>query len=309
MKTIVVSGARSNVGKTTTAKKIVRLLHGAIYIKIGHGKEKPNQEGKFFHTGATFNDIISKHGEAPFLIIESNAILNEITPDLLIYLTGDSQKPSAKKAKGIADIIRGKHVDERILSDLARALSIEESTIRKIAWISGARPSPSTAIILASGKSKRTGHGKAFLSIVEKEVIATAYQSLSKIFDDVIIVTSSENSGRFKGMRTVSDKMPGQGFLMSIVTGLKASDTEVNFITACDIPEISTHLIYDLFAFSEDYDIVVPSFEGDFKEPLFGVYKKSVILKAVRMLSENRRGVDSIFSLVNTKVLSVNNSE
>jgi len=89
MKTIVISGARSNVGKTTAAKKIVRLLPGSRYIKIGHGKEKPGQEGEFFHTGITFSDIISKHGDASFLIIESNAILNEITPDLLIYLTGD----------------------------------------------------------------------------------------------------------------------------------------------------------------------------------------------------------------------------
>ncbi len=146
MKTIVISGASSNVGKTTVAKSIVRLLPGAIYIKIGHGKEKPGQEGEFFHIGTKFSDIISKFGNAPFLIIESNSILNEITPELLVYLTGDSQKPSAKKAEEMADIRRGERIDASKISDLARSLSVEESTIRKIAWISGARPSPPIAI-------------------------------------------------------------------------------------------------------------------------------------------------------------------
>jgi len=194
------------------------------------------------------------------------------------------------------------------LSDLARSLSIEKSAVRKIAWISGARPSPSTAIILAGGKSTRMGHDKAFLPIGKKSVIESVYQSLSEIFDDVIVAASRENRGQFQGMKSVSDKIAGQGPLMGIVTGLEASDSEVNFITACDIPEINIPLIYDLFAYSEDYDIVVPSFEEDFKEPLFGIYRKSVIPAAERMLSEHRRSVDSIFSSVNTKILSVNNS-
>jgi len=309
MKTIVISGASSNVGKTAAAKKIARLLPGSKYIKIGHGKEKPNQEGEFFNIGTPFSDIVSKHGNAPFLIIESNSILNEITPEILIYLTGDSQKPSAKKAEEIADIKRGDRVDALKISDLAMSLSVDESIIRKIAWISGARPSPLTAIILAGGKSTRMGCEKALLSMGGKSVIASINLSLSKIFDEVIVVTSRENRCKFKGMKTVCDKVSGLGPLMGIVTGLKESKTELNFITACDIPEINTQLIYELFAFSEDHDIVVPSFKEEFKEPLFGVYKKYVIGAAERMLSEHRRRVDSIFSLVNTKIISVENSK
>jgi molybdopterin-guanine dinucleotide biosynthesis protein A len=308
MKTIVISGACSNVGKTTAAKKIARLLPGSRYIKIGHGKEKPGQTGEFFHTGTTFSDIFSKHGDAPFLIIESNTILNEITPDLLVYLTGDSQKSSAKKAEEQADLRRGERVDEKKVSDLVRSLSVEKSIVRKIAWISGARPSPATAIILAGDKSRWMRHDKAFLPIEKEPAIASVYQSLSEIFDDVIVVASGEKSCRFKGMKYVSCKMPEQGPLIGIVTGLKVSNSEINFITAWDIHELNISLIYDLFACSEDYDIVIPSFEKDFREPLFGVYKKSVIHVAERMLSEHRRSVDSIFSSVNTKILSVNNS-
>ena len=40
MKTIVISGARSDVGKTTLAEKIGGVLPGSVIVKLGHGEEK-----------------------------------------------------------------------------------------------------------------------------------------------------------------------------------------------------------------------------------------------------------------------------
>lgn len=88
MLTIVISGAYSNIGKTTLANNIQLALGDACVeiIKIGHNKAKPSKSTLLFHSCDKALEHISTLQKVDYLIIESNAILKFIDPDLVIYL-------------------------------------------------------------------------------------------------------------------------------------------------------------------------------------------------------------------------------
>lgn len=138
MKVIVVSGARSNVGKTQLSRALCELLPGAVRIKIGHHARKPGGDDFLYPIGTSFSTIAAEHGNTPFLIIESNRILEKITPECAIYLPAENPKPSAEIAVKKADIIRGEPVPVSRTSVLAKRMECDENIIRKIVELSGA---------------------------------------------------------------------------------------------------------------------------------------------------------------------------
>ncbi len=138
MKTLVISGAHSNVGKTGLAENLCSLLRYAVHVKIGHGIEKKGHGNIFYRNGTSYEDIISENSDARFLIIESNSILCEITPDCAIYLSGGLPKPGAAQAERKADIIRGKTVRRETVDTLAGRLGIDRKTVTEMIRLAGA---------------------------------------------------------------------------------------------------------------------------------------------------------------------------
>jgi len=137
MKVIVVSGARSNVGKTGLSRALCKLLPDAVRVKIGHHAWKPGGDQHFYPMGTPFSAIAAEHRSARFLIIESNTILDEITPECTIYLPADNPKPSAARAMKKADIIRGEAIPPSKIAVLAERMECDETVIRAIVELSG----------------------------------------------------------------------------------------------------------------------------------------------------------------------------
>jgi hypothetical protein len=133
MKTIVISGARSDVGKTTLAEKVGRLLPGSVVVKLGHGKEKEDMGNVFYHAGTPFTKVAADNPEAAFLIIESNRVLEEIEPDIAIYLPADDPKPSAANAEERADLVRGREFTDDMVQLVAGRLGIGDGPAAEIA--------------------------------------------------------------------------------------------------------------------------------------------------------------------------------
>jgi hypothetical protein len=132
MKTVVISGARSNIGKTTLAERICSLLPGSVCVKLGHGERKEEMSNVFLHPGTPFERIVEENPEADFLVIESNRILEELEPDLAVYLPADDPKPSAALARERADLVRGgggDASDTRLVSD---RLGVDTATAAEI---------------------------------------------------------------------------------------------------------------------------------------------------------------------------------
>jgi molybdopterin-guanine dinucleotide biosynthesis protein A len=287
MKTIVVSGARSEVGKTTLAKELVALLPGSAFVKIGHHPKNNSKGDLLYPMGTSFRELCLRHGDSSYLIIESNSILNEVSPDCAIFLDAENPKPSAAMAKKKANLISGKCADAATIKALSGRLGIDVITMRRIAWLSGARPSPLTVIILAGGKSTRMGTNKALLTVNGITLVERLIKLFRPLCDHVLVCTGA-TSAFSNAFPTVADQYPELGPISGIHAGLAASKTENNFVIACDIPHVNLGVMNKLLAFSEEYDIAAPCFQNSQPEPLFAFYHKRVAEIALRLLLKRK---------------------
>ncbi|WHY77517.1 molybdenum cofactor guanylyltransferase [Neobacillus sp. WH10] len=139
------------------------------------------------------------------------------------------------------------------------------------------------AIILAGGKSSRMGTNKALLKINEKSNIERIADKLKLLFDDIILVTNDSEQYKFLGIKMVPDDYPGMGPLAGVHAGLLASDYDVNFIVACDMPFVSTELAEVLVNNCGHYDAVIPVINGK-QHPLFAVFQKRAAEEAANCI-------------------------
>ncbi|MBN2681552.1 MAG: molybdenum cofactor guanylyltransferase [Bacteroidales bacterium] len=161
-----------------------------------------------------------------------------------------------------------------------------------------------SAIILAGGQSSRMGYiNKSLLKINGIPMIQFIAQQLENHFDEIIIGANEPELYPFLPYRIIPDLAKGQGPLMGILSCLKASNSSLNFITACDIPVINTNLIHYMFSFASGFDIVMPKDNNNKTEPLFAVYSKNNIEFAEKVINENKRKIVEILQFANTKFI------
>jgi molybdopterin-guanine dinucleotide biosynthesis protein A len=152
-----------------------------------------------------------------------------------------------------------------------------------------------TAIIMAGGSSTRVGQDKSLLKVAGKPMIKHIYDQLLPHFDQILVSTNDPGKYGFLGADIVADRVADQGPLMGIATAMEASVNEVNFVTACDIPRIDTFLLRRMLRECRDYDIVVPRWGETQYEPLFAVYRKSVLETMNKLLDSGRRKIDEVY--------------
>lgn len=163
------------------------------------------------------------------------------------------------------------------------------------------------AVILAGGKSSRMGmkEDKALLKVSGLHLIEKIARELGPYFHEIIISTNAEtvHNYAFLPYRTAVDPQLNQGPLMGILSGLRVSDHDVNFVIACDIPEIDLPFIREMADFTGDYDIVVPVTGNEKYEPLFAFYHRRVIPKIEELLNRGVRKIIELFSLCRVKYI------
>jgi molybdopterin-guanine dinucleotide biosynthesis protein A len=161
------------------------------------------------------------------------------------------------------------------------------------------------AIILAGGKSTRMEEDKALLTISGLRLIEKITRDIEPYFQEIIISTSPETIHRytFLPLRTAVDKESHQGPLGGILTGLQASQYPVNFVIACDIPEIHIPFLQMMMMFTGEYDIVVPVTGEDKFEPLFAFYHRRLIPKIRDLLKQGIKQVLKLLPLCRVKYI------
>lgn len=138
-------------------------------------------------------------------------------------------------------------------------------------------PEPAAAIIIAGGASRRMGYDKSLIPIAGKPMIAHIYQQLLPYFRQILISSNDPTKFTFLNAPVVVDKEPGVGPLMGIVCGVESSPYDLNFVVACDIPDIDIPLMRTMLTASVGYDCVIPQSGEHQYEPLFAVYRKSIL--------------------------------
>jgi len=158
-----------------------------------------------------------------------------------------------------------------------------------------------SAIVLAGGKSSRFGQDKAFAKLGDSTIVESLFFPLFLIFDQVIVVTNYPEKYQRFPVKVVVDKVKERGPLGGIYTGLLASNTERNFVVACDMPLVNPRLISYLASIKEG-QVVVPQIK-DKLEPLLAVYSKSCLPAIEAQLRTGNNKIQNFFDKVNTNVI------
>ena len=134
-----------------------------------------------------------------------------------------------------------------------------------------------TGVILAGGVSRRLGHrNKALLEILGKSVIQYVVEALSRVTENICLITNSPEEYAMLDLPMFGDILPGSGSVGGIYTGLRISETHHNLVIACDMPFVRPHLLSMLIDNSSDYDVVIPETKDGY-HPTSAIYSKNCI--------------------------------
>lgn len=158
-----------------------------------------------------------------------------------------------------------------------------------------------TAAILAGGTSRRMGTNKALLKIDNMPIITRCYQTLARLFREVIIVTNTPEEYAFLPCRKVPDIFPEIGSIAGLHSALVHSKTERTFVTACDMPFIEPATIRYLCELQQsEYDAVIP-FSAGGQEPLHAVYSDKCGVIFENAILGNERKILDILPRMHTR--------
>jgi molybdopterin-guanine dinucleotide biosynthesis protein A len=242
--------------------------------------------------------LLDMVGNDAISVCESNTSRNIIQPGLFLMVHNPDKKDYKTSAAAVA------HRVDRTLTFDGKTFTpdLENITIVDDSWILKEHAS---AIVLAGGNSSRMEQDKSMLSIEGLPLIEHVCNQLQPHFDAILVSTNEPDKHAFLGHGTVGDQQTGQGPMMGIKSALEASSHDLNFVVACDIPEVNTNLIHHLLDEADGYDAIVPRSSPDKIEPLFAVYRKSIIPHMEKALSESRRSVKAAFDSAAIKYVDI----
>jgi len=157
-----------------------------------------------------------------------------------------------------------------------------------------------TLVVLAGGQSRRMGRDKALLPVGPSTLLNATIGPLVELFDEILIGVSLGQRILHPPGRLVEDEVAGQGPLRGILTGLRAARNEACFVLACDMPGLPASVARKIARASKDAEIAIAVSVRTLKEPLLGIYKKSVIPVIESLLAGGKRSILDLFDRVPT---------
>jgi len=237
-------------------------------------------------------------GSDVLIICESNSLRTVVEPAVFLMVRHRDTKRSKRSARNVQ-----RHADRIVLSDGDRFdIDLDDIDVLNGEWLIRLN---ATAIVLAGGKSERTGQDKAMLSIGGRPMIEHVIAQLKPHFKQILLSVNAPNDYAFVNVETVPDKVLGQGPLMAIASVLEASPYDRNFVVACDIPNINLTVVRKMIRDSERYDAVIPITGKSHIEPLFAVYRKSILEPMKTTLNAGKRKIADTFELCRIKYMDI----
>ncbi|MBC7228858.1 MAG: molybdenum cofactor guanylyltransferase [Actinobacteria bacterium] len=170
----------------------------------------------------------------------------------------------------------------------------------------GARREEFAAAVLAGGRGKRLGMDKARLQFEGRPVLDHILSVLLEIFPEVLLVVQGGDSplaaSGGERVKVVADLIPGKGPLVGIYTALRHAPAPYVFVMACDMPYPSPPLIRRLLAAAPGREAVVPR-RGEYIEPLFAVYARSILDRVRSRVEEGRLKIHELVRELDVRYL------
>jgi len=161
-----------------------------------------------------------------------------------------------------------------------------------------------TAVVLAGGRGRRMKAEKARLDVGGRTLLEHVLAQVEPWFDEVLVSLSPEQNApplpRPSKARIVRDERPGLGPIGGLLACLKAARNDACAVVACDIPEIDVSLLRDLAKGAADADIAVPVGPAGLHEPLFAVYRRSIIPAVEALLENGERSLLPLYKMCRT---------
>lgn len=128
-----------------------------------------------------------------------------------------------------------------------------------------------TGIVIAGGRSLRMGSDKALVELAGKPLAGWVLDALRAVTDDQLIVTRQalgHGLSRF-GVPVVVDRLEARGPLTGLHAGLKAAESDLCLVVACDMPLVRESLLILLARSIGVYHAAIP-YVGEGSPPLPG---------------------------------------
>ncbi|AXV38508.1 MAG: molybdenum cofactor guanylyltransferase [Methanobacteriaceae archaeon] len=183
-----------------------------------------------------------------------------------------------------------------------------------------------SCIILCGGKGIRMGRDKGSLFLDDKPMILHSINNLKDFFDEILIVLRDKKQidvykkivkkkeYQQTSILFLNDKIPDQGPLAGIMTGLSKIKSDHALILPCDSPFVSESFIKNIFYYFEKensyqktnkYDGIIPQWDDGKIEPLHSIYKKKAVPKIEKLLKNGVNDVKSLTQCLKMKYINV----
>lgn len=130
--------------------------------------------------------------------------------------------------------------------------------------------------ILAGGKSTRMGADKSLLFVHGTPIIAHVARVMASVFRDVVVVSDDSEKYGFLKLDVIPDSYKGAGPIAGIHAALVHATSNAVFISSCDTPLLSRHLIEYILDYNALPTTVIPLHDG-FLQPLCGIYETKLV--------------------------------
>ena len=170
-----------------------------------------------------------------------------------------------------------------------------------------------SGVILAGGASKRfNGINKTRILIDGKTIISRIIDTISDIFDEVILVTNTPAEFKeYNNFKIICDQFLNKGPLGGIHSALKASEKEALFVFAGDMPLLDKEFIIrqiDYYNINK-CEVLIPQI-NKYIEPLHGIYKKTLFrILEEYLIGNHDYAVREFLKKVNVCYLQLEESE
>ena len=128
---------------------------------------------------------------------------------------------------------------------MALGTEIQDTEIRvapKARW-TRSEGEPVTGIVLAGGRSERMGRDKAWVELAGRPLVQWVLDALLRTTDLQMIVAREVGKLDTLAVPVVEDRFEVRGPLTGIHAGLKAAETDLCVVVACDLPLVRPELL------------------------------------------------------------------
>lgn len=160
----------------------------------------------------------------------------------------------------------------------------------------------SASIILAGGRSTRMGSNKAFLSLPGKERLTFIEQLASTLTplcaETILVARDAADAANYAlpGIHIVTDKIPDQGPLMGLYSGLSAIHTQQALVVAVDMPFIRPSLVTFLLSQPQSDSLLVP-LVNNVPQVLLALYPRTILSLIEQFLQQGRHDPRSLLDV------------